>query len=645
MADEPTNTASKVDVQPGNRPKDYKTTYDAELKQQSAQVKLWRDRIDRAAAILNLRERVETAKQSDEFLSGQKEVKGRKIYGHYLMPLLRERHRQTMPGLPSARCEARSEAAEGYAELARELIDQTFSSPDSNIRDVAEQVQWDDDRSGAGFLKVTFQVDTEPAEFQVVKDDDLAALEVERAQAENSDILHAEVAENDVDYLHLPVHAQQRDELQAMGSFEGEYLALLDHIDMHEARMVAVRRERPRFERVPFFRFVYDCDVPWPDRRWEAERRSILIRDLIEMGCKNVNPENLPAEISETGDSPPAYEDKTAAVFDIHDRHTGKRYYISVDGPSPGLFLWQGKWKYGPVDIYIPFVSEPWLPGQLHGQAVIAAALPICERLAELDFHDDRHIEQHADYKLLMPKGLTTPDVKSGLSNPDQRYVDVPVEAINGIKEKKPPPLPDANLQYRQLLMNDLRRVLGLDAQDVGADHQTDITATESLYRSEQSSGRKAERQERMSEMLSDAALCVLRLYRRMGNLAQTVRVVENGTGTFKRLAPADLPDDLAVFLDIRGESDETRAGEIQAWDMYVEQLKTMPLPAINWQKVAEIGARKRRIQHPELFLSGAPVMPGALPPTPGQPGMAAPESGFSPQPQQTTPQPQVAVQ
>lgn len=640
----------------GNRPGEYKRPEDVGRRIEAMLVQMWRRRITRAADVLGIAARVKDAKAGDEYLEGKAVAKNdRVIYYRYLLPLLEEAHRKTLPAVPGPQAEPRTEEANTpigtepvigpdgapqtvpagptWAELAQELIDLCFNSPYADVPEVMEDMQWDDARGGVAFLKTQWHIEAEPAEVVPEMDDERQALAVQQAEAENEDPARAAIAASDIDYIHVDVHGEAIDSVRMMHLLQEaqagvpvpeppELAALVAHVEDHQSRMVMVKRERPTVERVPWFLFVYDPDVPWRKRAWECEERSIRIGELLRMGCRNVNAQNLPAE-QKPGEGMLPYEDRTGRVYDIHDRDAGMRYIIPVAGPEDGAFLLKERWRWGSIDVYQPFVTRPYKPGQLVGIPSIQACIPILDKLARVDFYINRHVESHASYKVGLPEG-TDSRVNGAMNDPDRRFFPVtPKMAAMGKMEWAPPPIPATLLEQRGNLIGELRRILGIDAQDTGAPQPHQITATESYNRAEAKQDRKHDRQERMGNLLARVAKNFLHLYKRFASQEVMARVLGPEGATFHRFNPADIPDDLDVYFDIQAETEDQKAQTDAKWEQIIQTAARIPVP-INWQEMWEAYLTAKGIRHPERFRAdmpeGAEQMLGEMTGSPGTP-------------------------
>jgi len=531
-----------------------------------------------------------------------------------------------------------------WTDKVRELVDQTFANVKPSVKDCIEDLQWADDRMGAGFVKIVWDGEYHPADDTMPQDQTQQAVEVEHAQAENIDPVSAKVADGDIDKIHLFVHNQA---IEAMppGPLAD---ALARHADAHESRMLVVDSEGPKLRVLETNQFIYDTDVPWQERAWTAELRSLRIQELIESGYKNVNLENCPPEEREE-EIDLAYEDLTARAWDIHDRRTGERRIISVDGPEDGLFLHKGPWPYGSIDVYQVLISRPRGKGRLYGAATAKLALPILDRLAEVDFWIDRHVRSHPNTQILAPAGAMTTKAKSQIGNPDVRIVEMPPEAMAGIKEVTQPPIPDTLLKQREILLNELRRVIGMDAQDTGANNPHQITATESSNRSEASAGRKDSRQDRIADLLSGIAAAFLGLYHKFGTKRIWTKMLSPEGVTFEALNPSDIPEEIGLLFDVAGQTPNQQAQDRQA-AIAVETYLSKGVYQADQQKFGEWFMRKMGVKNPEQFrLAMAQPMPGAapggaMPSMAGVPNNAAPQPGAMPQPAQPTTMPKPSM-
>ncbi len=117
-----------------------------ETPDEPALVGMWRNRIDRAWTELRLDDRIVASNNGDGYLNGTAKARGpnsdKYVYYRYLLPMLEDLHRQTLPRLPAASAYARTEQAKVFEDKARELVDYYMTSPWSGVHAVATQVQW-----------------------------------------------------------------------------------------------------------------------------------------------------------------------------------------------------------------------------------------------------------------------------------------------------------------------------------------------------------------------------------------------------------------------------------------------------------------------------------------------------------------------
>jgi len=640
----------------GSKPNDYQGPDDGQ-RDESAGVKFWRNRINAARRALDLDYRINRAVQGNQYLDGTHKTKnGRVIYLRYLLPLLEELHRSTVAEMPHVQVEARSEQGDKYADKARELLDLCFSRPECNVRRVCEDAQWDDDRSGVAFVKTVWTTQTKPVESFAPGSDEEMGIQVERAEAENLDPLKSQVGEGDIHAIHLPLHD---DVLAQTPVTDSRWYALWQHIQDHRAGLTEVTVEYPSVVRVRWNRFTYDTQERWEERNWEAEERSERVRDLLNQGYRNVNSENCPPEVHNDDHGNRPYEDCTVRIYDIHDRRNGKRYVVPVDGPPIGKFLFQGEWPYGGMDIYLKLVMRPDDPDFSYGVSTIDGALPILDVLASVDYYIKRHVEEHANYKLIGPKGAASNEVKQAISDPNVRFVDAPPEWMAGMKEYKPPAVPDALLQQRAELLSELRRWIGADAQDTGADYVHQITATESAARSKAGGDRRNARQQTMGGFLESIGRNFLKLYKKFGTLQLRVRLLGQGPAlaagpqvavtpagvTYDFIKPDDLPEDIEVYVNLYSTTPGAKADKLAGWNQFISLRRNIVAAGVptDWDKLSEDYGRELDIKHPETYRGQVPQVPGAVGPMPGVPGITQqPQSqpqasgGFvPPQPQQ----------
>jgi len=562
-------------------------------------------RIQRASRLLSIERRKADAAEIEQYLAPRIEYRHRdkrgKIefrYMPYLLPIMEDAIGRALPGLPAPSIEDRNEQVMGFADTVRALVSYTFSAPRCQVLSAAQDAMWDDARWGMAVLKTTWRTTLEPREPSRVTDDDQIAQEAAKAQTENDSIAGARIADSDNHEVHLPIHANYMESLPPDHP-DWQYLDL--HMRAHAAERVAVTHEWPVVETISPDRFVYDPDVPWDRRTWEAELRSVKLKTLFDLKYRNLNTANLPIEIKPE-EKHPSWEDMTVQVWEFHEIDTGQLYVIPVNGREDGLPLYKGPWEWGEVDIYIPVVTRPYKSGRshMHGAATAALCVPILERLADIDYAIDRHVFEHSNYKQVAPKG-TADSLKAGLNDPNQRFVEASPEAALGMKEYKPPPLPTPVLEQHEREMNKLRKITGGDPQDTGEDHTHAITASESLRRAAQSDRRTKRNQEIMGKALAHIARNFIRLYKMFATQNIALRVVTEVGPEYLALDPSDIPEDIDMYVDLRGESDEARAIEYQIVREAFEFATKMAYP-LDVIEAVEYAMRRGGVRRPERF-------------------------------------------
>ena len=585
---------------------------------ETQEVLMWRERIDRASALLRFQDRLQDAVEGDRYLDGTKEAKnGHVIYLRHLLPILEDLHSRTLPNIPEPTVEARSEQGELFEDQVREFLRRKFDQAREHDTIATGEMQWDDARMGCFIGKVEWEEAYQEPDGQVEEADALRLdIETEKALVENEDPLAARVTDSDLDDTHIEVHEAGLTELDL---YDPAFEALDMHIVEHRAQTMVILRQDASLKRIATVKYVYDPDVPWEDRPWEAELVSMKIRDLQEQGFKNLSPENLPMEHLPAQSGKPAFEDMTARVWFIHDRETGKQLVIPADGPKEGRFLRRRRWAYrddrGDIDIYKLMSFRPWRSErteqnrdqiQSWGTATIQQCIPILERLAHVDFNIDRHVKDHASYMSLYPNNVDTSKMKQAFNDPDRKHAGVPIQALAMWKEYAPPPIPSTLLEQRASLFNQLHKAAGLDAQDVGQEHAHQITATESATRGEASQQRKNTRQETMATFLSWVAETKLRLYHRFGQLATAIKTMGPDGATFADVFPGALPTDFSFLLDVSAETDEAQAADVLKAEKFFTAMMTSQIPA-DHQKLIEWYGKKLGVKRPEQFRQDLP--------------------------------------
>ena len=604
----------------------------ADLSTEQDEVRAWRRYILRAETLLELESRAAEAHKGKMYLKGQAEdAKGERIYLRYLPPLIEAMHRKTLPSIPDVSVTPKTESAAANSDKYAEFINQVMGMQCVDLRGKVKELQQDDDGWGVGFVRVKWKsYPTYPD--APAADVETLAVQTQRAMDENLDPAQMRVSDTDHDHAHIQVHNDAIGELVSAGMGPGNehHDALVAHRDQHMQRIRVITKEHCVLERIRPSDFVYDVDMPWMSRSWDAQRKSVRIKTLMDQGYKNVNEENCPAEELE-GANPTdiAWEDKNVRVWEIHDIDRNERLVISADGPEDGFFLDRDEWTYPEIDTVLPLTYRKHDPDQLHGLSTLGMAVPILDELAYVDFHIRRHVRTHSGYKIMgWDEGGK---VKAGLNNPDQRFVDTPP----GYKpfEYKPPPIPETLQLQRSSLLNELRKVIGADAQNTGGDTAHAITATESGVRARSHDESTEERQDITAEFLGRVAMVMVALYRKHATMQVGLRMVGDSGPQFASVNPADIPNDLELLFDVRGLTDAARQeGTIQATQLWNVMAANQQYPA-DWVKLTEYVMRKLGVKQPEQFRSAQAaammaMQPGQIPGMTGMPGKGAPGAG-----------------
>jgi hypothetical protein len=591
----------------GNRIDEYKTLA-AKQTNDREKVTVWLERIKRAQALLRLAERAAIAEKIKEYMVGKApEYHGgktlQKFYQPYLYPILKDAFSRTVQAIPAPAVEADDETTDAFADRARSVLAVAFRDRRVNIRNACTDALWGDASWGAAFFKVTWRLSYTDAQPEHVTDEEIVSLQVTDAQMENADPQSAMLADADIHAIHMKVHAQH---LDTMLPEDPMYGVLSAHMQAHRAESLQILHEHPYVEVLRADRYVYDPDKPWHERDWEAELRSRRISTLRDMGMKNLNPENLPPEEKPGEQREVPYEDMTALVWEIHDRRTGQWFIIPAK-THDGLFLHKGEWPWkgqrGDIDIYVPFVAQPWQMGttQLDGIPVAALCMHVLDQLAVIDAAIARHVEEHLDYKWFVPQGFSK-ELKRDLNDPNKKFIEVGPEAMAGMKEYAPPPIPAPLLEARELHLQMLRNLTGGDPQDTGGDHSHQISATESARRSDMADQRIVDKQESLGDCLGEVAKIILALTKAFKVKAIATRTVGAAGTTFETVDPSDLPSDIDVTVDLRAETESARAMEYAAVKDWGEFALAMQYPLMGNSEFVEYAGRKAGIRRPERF-------------------------------------------
>lgn len=594
-------------------------------KTKANQVTIWRQRIEHALSEkgLMMGSRVTGARDANLYLEGGKVVpiRGKKamtahVYLNYMLPLLEELHRGSMPDVPEPIAEARTKASALREKEVQQLLNLLFDIHTPSLTAEIKAGQWDDDKLGAMVFRCDWtqeSVDATVPDISAVN----SAVQVKRARDENADPDTMVISASDYDIAHLGEHEAY---LNTLTPDMPEFQIVSSHISAHRGRLKTVTHEGPRFRRVRSDWYVYSPDGKWEDRGWEAEKKSVRVKFLKDNGYRNVNPTNAPPENT---DQAVAYEDKTILIWEIHDRLNNKEFVISADGPTEpdGKFLMERPWRYGGLDIYKLWTFHNVDPNLSWGEPLAHVLIPILERLSIVDFYTERHVENHPCIKMIVPDGAGIDKLKRGWLDPSTAIIPVPMEVAGAVKTVLPPPIPPALVQHRNSLLNELRRAVGLDAQDIGASNPHQVSATETSVRAQKGAGRINDRQKTIAEILSWAGVMFLKLYRDMGVLAIEVKVQGQEGPEWTLIDPRDLPTDIDVAFDVEAVTDQGRAEEIAMAERILKANLESQIPidsrtALIWFN------RKMGMKRPAMWMLPGPKGPENIEEASGNPGI-----------------------
>lgn len=612
--------------------KTYKAATAINTTTEHGRAELWHQRIDRARDELHIDDRRETAAETWRFLNGTYAAGGNeRLYLNEAYPAFKELILGTVPGLPDTVIEARQGLQDELARRCEALVDATLDSGLCRAYDAIIDAEWDESGWGLGILRIswrreerqTVHADTDSAEY--------IAPHGMRAEEENRSPFAARIAENDDDQIHAESHLAAMRRYQAMGLGPDEMASLADHIQQHLDRMLSQPWAYPVIERVDPRRFVYDPDAEsWEDRAWEAELCEDYVADLEGIpGIKHLDKANCPpTDEFDAVDADEAQKDDAfdfaltkVQVWKCHDRRTGEYLYVPAkwgDSTKPILEI---EWPYGPCDIYHTIVHEP-IPGRVHGMALRSLVAAILEELARTNAAIRKHVRRCAAYKKITAKGNLTRQDIADIQNEDLPVAQVNEEALaaGAMQDYKPPEVPISVLNYRQTLLDELRRLIGNDIMHQGGDTPHRITASEAQLRGSYQSQRMDRRQEEVSKFLNFAARNILLYYRLFGGDQLPVRVAGPAGYVVQLLDPRTIPDDLVVKFDVKQNTEGQQAKDLQAATQFVTAVTSMLVPGQfdPVQLVIWLG-RKLGVRNPESVLAAQGEMtpmgvPGAMP-------------------------------
>jgi len=599
------------------RRKQYKTAAAFDLTKQDQRGALWLQRISRAWDMLDIKARRDWRSKAFGYLDGSyaEKTKGERVYLNEALPAIEDMVFGTVPALPPVQVEARQLGQEDLADAVASLVDATLSSGLCRALKALIRAEWDELTWGIGFIKTAWLEEDRPQNVRLTQDEEYLTPHYEMATWENLNPTQAVVGESDDDAVHLAIHAEVGEELE-------------EHIAQHYARLGKQRMAHPVLHVVPPERLVYDPDATeWEEWGWVAELCDELVSGLENIpGIKNLNPENCPSvdEFDNKGlrkhDAPLNnfdFENTRVRVWKIHDRHNGR--YVIVPAAENGEVkpLLETDWPYGSLDIYRPIVHRPH-PERVHGFESLRLILPILDELARTNASIRKHNRRAANAKPIAPRGATDKQFEQELADPDRALAHGPIEAVAMMKEFKPPSVPQELIQHREMLLSEIRRMLGSDIISQGGDTPHEISATEAAFRGKEQGDRLGRRKQEVSEALSWAAKNIVLLYRDWAEEGLTVRVMGPEGVIVKSLDPASIPADLTVQLDIEAATEAFRSQDLQAKQVFVDKVMAIAPDMANRMELLMMLADTFGVRNAEKFF----LEPGA--------GVAPAEAGSS---------------
>lgn len=500
---------------------------------------------------------------------------GEQVYLNEALPALEDMIFGTVPALPPVQVEARQMWHDDLADAVASLVDATLSSGLCRALKSFVRAEWDELSWGVAFLKTAWHEEDRPANSRSTQSTEFLIPHVQMALWENENPKRAVVGEADDDAVHLQVHQQAMDPT-----------VLEDHMRAHYARVGRQRFSYPVVSCVSPDHFVYEPDTEdWEEVGWCAELCDELVTDLEQLpGVKNLNPENCPStdefDNSNSQDAKAPnngfdFEKTRVRVWKIHDRSNGG--FIILPASQSGIEvkpLIEDDWPYGSLDIYRPLVHRT-APGRIHGYETLGLILPILDELARTNASIRRHNRRGANAKMVGIRGEVDTQFESDLADPDKPIAYGPAQAVATMQKFDPPTVPRELIDYRDMLLSELRRMVGSDIMAQGGDTPHEISATEADYRGQFQGDRLTRRKQEVSEVLSWAARNVVLLYRDWADEEIPVRVMGPEGAIIKSLDPSSIPADLTVTLDIEAVTEAKRAQDMQGKLVLIDKMMT----------------------------------------------------------------------
>lgn len=561
-------------------------------------VRNWRAQIRRARAKLRIAERAGAAKDARRFVYTPPE--GSKIEGEldlkYGLPILEQSFARAAQKVTPPTVIADADVTEVWEEMIRRFLAMQFRIGKRALKRLGIDVQWDDAGYGNFVAKAEWSMSLMQRDPEAEMDIDLRAMQIERAMGENADPHAAKIATDDAHLEHLSEHVPY---LSAVAADEDMTDALEAHIRDHQAQLTVTISEGVKPRRVNPAQYVYDPDNPWEDRAWEAELETVRVLDLKapHSGYRNITSKILQPYIpSEKGDST-GFAGKMPAetlyvnVWHIHDRRENKLYTIADKDAAGGddKFLRKREWPF-PCDIYYLDRFRPFSADLTYGEATLLSLQPILRELAVVQFHINRHVQNHSTSKFFAVGGAGASALKGAVKNPDQWWVEGSPEQISLVKWMQPPPIPETLLRREAELINEIYRQVQADAQDIGAPHAHQMTAQESGRREFTAETRVASRQQVIADMFTWYARTLLKMYKAFATMEVPVNITTPSGEAVEKMDPAEIPDAFEIYVDVNVESDQLKALKLEGFLKYYELWKLSQQPMDDRQALADMG-------------------------------------------------------
>ena len=564
---------------PHPRNTEYKAAAAFAVNTESGRADLWHQRLIRAREMLELDQRRDHRKMVLPFIDGsyRDDPNGDHVYLNEALPALEDVVFGTLPELPPVDVEARQMEQEDLADAMAALTDATLDSGISRAYSRMIDAEWDEISWGIGILHTKWLEKTTRENYRATGDPDYLRPHIITAMRENQDPQNAVLAGTDDHAIHIQLHAGVP--------------GLETHVSDHWARFGLLSWAHPIVRRVDPDCFLYDPDAKdWEDRDWEAELVDEKVIDLQDIpGIKNLTPENCPT-IDEFGryETDPKrieasfdFEKTRVLVWQIHDRANDSYTILPFqqkDGVKP---IFEDSWPYGSLDTYYAVVHRP-IAGQIHGQVTLQLIAPIIEELARTNADIRRHNRNASKAKPITVRGALDQQAFNELNDDKKWIATLPnAESLAMLKDWKPPSTPRELLDHRDLLLAELRRLLGSEAMSQGAANPHKITASEAQLRGGYLQDRLKRRKEGVSKVLAWLSTNILLLYRQFADGPLMVRVMGPQGLVVKQLDPAAIPEDIAVRLDIEAVSEARKSEGAQREQQWIKMVTSIMPPGM----------------------------------------------------------------